>query len=126
MEAGARTHEEARAVARGGGLVAVRDFITPTKPKGQSLLPLHTIATIDVGGGPENATGRLHCPRGGGCGPPSRRLGGNDRPPLRRGAIPLRDRLLLDPTPLLGAVAPHEGRVRARGSADAAGRPQRG
>ena len=37
-----------------------------------------------------------------------------------RAALPVRDRLLLDAAALLGAVAADEGRVRARGRADAA------
>ena len=37
-----------------------------------------------------------------------------------RRAAAVRDRLLLDPAPLLGPVAAHEGRVRARRRADAA------
>ena len=41
-------------------------------------------------------------------------------------AVPLRDRLLLDPAALLGAVAADEGRVRARGRADDARGPRRG
>src|SRR3712207_7494078 len=41
------------------------------------------------------------------------------RSPLGDGAVPLRDRLLLDAAALLGAVAAHEGRVRARGDPDA-------
>ena len=41
-------------------------------------------------------------------------------------ALPLRDRLLLDPAPLLGALAADEGRVRQGRRADAAGRPRRG
>ena len=43
----------------------------------------------------------------------------------RHAALPVRDRLLLDAAPLLGAVAADEGRVRARGRADAAGRARR-
>ncbi len=39
--------------------------------------------------------------------------------------VPVRDRLLLDAAALLGAVAADEGRVRARGRADDAGRPRR-
>ena len=42
------------------------------------------------------------------------------------GAVPVRDRLLLDAAALLGAVAADEGRVRARRRADDAGRPRRG
>ena len=49
-----------------------------------------------------------------------------DRRAHRHGDLPLRDRLLLDAAALLGAVAAHEGRVRARRRADAAGRPRRG
>src|SRR3954453_14665582 len=41
------------------------------------------------------------------------------------GAVPLRDRLLLDAAALLGAVAADEGRVRARRRADDAGGPRR-
>src|SRR3712207_4554438 len=40
-------------------------------------------------------------------------------------AVPVRHRVLLDPAALLGAVAAHEGRVRARRRADAAGRARR-
>ena len=40
------------------------------------------------------------------------RLGGRHRRPQRHGLLPLRDRLLLDPAPLLGALAADEGRVR--------------
>ena len=44
----------------------------------------------------------------------ARRLGGGHRRAGRHGALPVRDRLLLDAAALLGAVAAHEGRVRAR------------
>ena len=58
--------------------------------------------------------------------PAARGLGRGDRRPGRHGGVPLRDRLLLDAAALLGAVAAHEGRVRARRRADAAGRARRG
>ena len=54
------------------------------------------------------------------------RLGGRHRRPQRHRLLPLRDRLLLDPAPLLGALAADEGRVRQGRRADAAGRPRRG
>ena len=44
----------------------------------------------------------------------------------RHAAVPVRDRLLLDAAALLVAVAADEGRVRARGRADAAGGARRG
>ena len=46
--------------------------------------------------------------------------------PGRHAAVPVRDRLLLDAAALLVAVAADEGRVRARGRADAAGGARRG
>ncbi|CAA9493955.1 MAG: Heme O synthase, protoheme IX farnesyltransferase COX10-CtaB, partial [uncultured Solirubrobacteraceae bacterium] len=59
-------------------------------------------------------------------GPAARGVGGDDGLAERHGAVPLRDRLLLDAAALLGAVAAHEGRVRARGRPDAARRARRG
>ena len=46
--------------------------------------------------------------------------------PQRHGLLPLRDRLLLDPAALLGALAADEGRVREGRHPDAAGGPRRG
>ena len=57
--------------------------------------------------------------------PAARRLGRGDRLARPDRAVPVRDRLLLDAAALLGAVAADEGRVRARGRADDAGRPRR-
>ena len=54
------------------------------------------------------------------------RLGGGHRRAQRHRPLPLRDRLLLDPAPLLGALAADEGRVREGRRADAAGGPRRG
>ena len=48
--------------------------------------------------------------------------GGLDRP----GALPVRDRLLLDAAALLGALAADQGRLRRSRHADAAGGPRRG
>ncbi len=56
----------------------------------------------------------------------ARRLGRRHRRPRPHGAVPVRDRLLLDAAALLGAVAADEGRLRARRRADAAGRARRG
>ena len=53
------------------------------------------------------------------------RLGGGHRRAERHRLLPLRDRLLLDAAPLLGALAADEGRVRQGRRADAAGRPRR-
>ena len=53
------------------------------------------------------------------------RLDRGDRLARPDRAVPVRDRLLLDAAALLGAVAADEGRVRARGRADDAGRPRR-
>ncbi len=55
----------------------------------------------------------------------ARRLGRGHRLARPGGAVPVRDRLLLDAAALLGAVAADEGRVRARGRADDAGRARR-
>src|SRR3954467_1257032 len=49
MEAGVRTREETRAVARG---LSIRDYIALTKPKVQSLLLFTTITTMYVAGDP--------------------------------------------------------------------------
>ena len=57
---------------------------------------------------------------------PARRLGGGHRLCERHGGALVLHRLLLDPTPLLGAEPADEGRVREGGSADAAGRAGRG
>ena len=54
------------------------------------------------------------------------RLGRGHRRAQRHRLLPLRDRLLLDPAPLLGALAADEGRVREGRRADDAGRPWRG
>jgi protoheme IX farnesyltransferase len=58
MEAGVRTREQSRASARG---VALRDFITLTKPKVQSLLLFTTITTMYVAGDPKIETVLLTC-----------------------------------------------------------------
>src|SRR5258708_259623 len=58
MEAGVRTREQARAVARGAQL---RDFVTLTKPKVQSLLLFTTITTMYVAGNPKIETVVLTC-----------------------------------------------------------------
>jgi protoheme IX farnesyltransferase len=58
MEAGVRTRQQARAVARGAQL---RDFISLTKPKVQSLLLFTTIATMYVAGDPKIETVVLTC-----------------------------------------------------------------
>ena len=58
-------------------------------------------------------------------GAPAGRLGGGHRRAQRHRLLPLRDRLLLDPAPLLGALAADEGRVREGRRADAARRPRR-
>src|SRR5207342_946385 len=60
------------------------------------------------------------------CGPATGRLGGGHGRPQWHGALPLRDRLLLDAAPLLGALAADGGRVRQSRYPDAAGRPRRG
>ena len=57
--------------------------------------------------------------------PPLVGLGRHHRQPELDRAVPVRDRLLLDPAPLLGAVAADEGRVRAGRGADDAGGPRR-
>ena len=65
--------------------------------------------------------------RGGGAA--AGRVGHGHRLPRLERAVPVRDRLLLDASALLGAVAADEGRVRARGvrcSPSCAGRPRRG
>src|ERR1700761_2291132 len=54
------------------------------------------------------------------------RLGGRHRRPQRHGLLPLRDRLLLDPAPLLGPLAADEGRLRGGPHPDAAGGRGRG
>ena len=56
----------------------------------------------------------------------ARRLGGGAGLAGPDGAVPVRDRLLLDAAALLGAVAADEERVRARRRADDARRPRRG
>ena len=53
------------------------------------------------------------------------RLGRGDRQPQLDRRVPVRDRLLLDPAPLLGAFAADEGRLRQGGRADDAGGPRR-
>jgi protoheme IX farnesyltransferase len=58
MEAGVRTREQAGAVARGAQL---RDFISLTKPKVQSLLLFTTITTMYVAGDPKIETVVLTC-----------------------------------------------------------------
>jgi protoheme IX farnesyltransferase len=52
MEAGTRTHENAAAPARSGARTVVRDYLTLTKPKVQSLLLFTTITTMFVAGSP--------------------------------------------------------------------------
>ena len=59
-------------------------------------------------------------------GPAAGRLGGGDRESGARGAVPVRDRLPVDPAALLGAVAADQGRLRAHRRADAAGGQGRG
>ena len=58
MEAGVRTREEPRAVARG---LPIRDYIALTKPKVQSLLLFTTITTMYVAGNPKLSTVALTC-----------------------------------------------------------------
>jgi protoheme IX farnesyltransferase len=60
MEAGVRTREEPRTVARTSGF-AVRDYITLTKPKVQSLLLFTTVTTMYVAGDPKLSTVALTC-----------------------------------------------------------------
>ncbi len=59
-------------------------------------------------------------------GPAAGRLGSGDGRADGGGALALRDRLPLDPAPLLGALAADQRRLRAHRDADAAGRPRRG
>ena len=54
------------------------------------------------------------------------RLGGGDGRAGAGGAVPVRDRLPLDPAPLLGALAADQGRLRPHRRADAAGGQGRG
>ena len=54
------------------------------------------------------------------------RLGCRDGQPDARLALSLRDRLHVDAAPLLGALAPHQGRLRAHRRADDAGGARRG
>ena len=54
------------------------------------------------------------------------RLGGDARLAVVDRGLPVRDRLLLDAAPLLGAQPADEGRVRRGGRADAAGGARRG
>src|SRR3954463_6440201 len=58
MEAGVRTREETRAVARG---LPIRDYIALTKPKVQSLLLFTTITTMYVAGDPSIGLVALTC-----------------------------------------------------------------
>src|SRR3954462_9226747 len=58
MEAGVRTREETRAVARG---LPIRDYIALTKPKVQSLLLFTTITTMYVAGDPSLGLVALTC-----------------------------------------------------------------
>src|SRR4051812_40910418 len=58
MEAGVRTREEPRAVARG---LPIRDYIALTKPKVQSLLLFTTITTMYVAGDPSLGLVALTC-----------------------------------------------------------------
>ena len=58
--------------------------------------------------------------------PAARRLGGRHGLGERHGGAAVLHRLLLDPAPLLGAVAADEGRVREGRRADAARRARRG
>src|SRR5207302_11212404 len=52
-------------------------------------------------------------------------LGGRARRPEPAGPLDVRDRVLLDPAALLGAVAADQAAVRARAGADAADRARR-
>ena len=61
--------------------------------------------------------------RGGGAA--AGRLGRRRRQPRPFGVLPVRDRLLLDAAALLGARAADQGRLRAHGHPDAAGRRRR-
>src|SRR3954466_10407405 len=58
MEAGVRTREETRAVARG---LPIRDYIALTKPKVQSLLLFTTVTTMYVAGDPSVGLVLLTC-----------------------------------------------------------------
>ena len=61
-----------------------------------------------------------------GRGAPARRLGRGDGQPDARLALSVRDRLHVDAAPLLGALASHQGRLRADRRADDAGGARRG
>src|SRR3954462_3031625 len=58
MEAGVRTREETRAVARG---LPIRAYIALTKPKVQSLLLFTTVTTMYVAGDPSIGLVALTC-----------------------------------------------------------------
>src|SRR2546425_1030905 len=130
MEAGVRTEPRAQARAAAWRTV-VRDYLTLTKPKVQSLLLFTTVTTMYVAGDPSLGRVVLTClggalsAGGAGAGAAAGGLGGDHGTPQRERSLPLRDRLLLDAAALLGAVAAHARRVRAREGADAAGRARR-
>ena len=88
----------------GGGAVALR----PARLR----VRLHALAEAHDPAEHRDRRGRRR-------GAAARGLGRRDRRADRHAALPVRDRLLLDAAALLGAVAADEGRVRARGRADA-------